>query len=210
MRAIALLTAATAATLAVTAPAHAQTVNFQGTTMGCFYTTTVCTPVANSGLAGGNLTFQSGTFNVNTAGGFVGVGNQPGGGNNFGSFSLPANVTPQTVAPGTNFLIHIMFTAPAGVSPNPVPFMATVMGTVQQNGGGYFIDFNNNPTNITWTGGSGTIWLNDVSINNFAEGTTVSITGNITASVPEPATILLLGSGLAGLMMTSRRRRMNV
>jgi hypothetical protein len=198
------------AAVAVAAPVHAQTVNFTGTTMGCFYTGAVCTPVANSTIGGGSLQFQSGTFNVTTAGGFVGVGNTPDGTNNFGSFSLPANVTPQTVAPGTNFLLHIMFTQPVGVSPNPVPFTAVVTGTVGTNTGGYFINFNNDPRNITWTGGSGTIWVNDVSINNTGPATSVAITGNITASVPEPSTYLLVASGLAGLMVTSRRRRTQV
>lgn len=199
------------AAAAAAAPVHAQTVNFTGMTLGCFYTAVVCAPTASSTLTGSSLSFQQGTFNVTTAGGFVGVGNSPGLPNNFGTFSLPADITPQTVPAGTNFLLHIMFTAPAGVTPNPVPFMAVVTGTVAANTGGYFINFDNTARNITWTGGSGTVLVNDLSINNTGPATSVEITGNITANqttVPEPSTVLLVASGLAGLAVTARRRRM--
>lgn len=200
------------AAVSAAVPVQAQTVNFTGTTMGCFYTTTVCTPTASSSLPGGSLSFQSGTFNVTTSNGFVGVGNNPAMMNNFGSFNLPSTVIAQTLPPtGTNFLLHIIFTAPTGVTPNPVPFMATVTGSVTADAGGYFVNFNNDPRAITWTGGSGTIWVNDVSINNNVAATATAITGNITASVvPEPSTYLLMASGLMGLLVASKRRRSNV
>jgi hypothetical protein len=203
------LAAATAA-----APVHAQSVNFVGTTLGCFYTTVVCAPAATSALTGGSLSFQGGSFNVTTSNGFVGVGNNAMATNNFGTFMLPATVSAQTLpATGTNFLLHILFTTPTGVSPNPVPFMATVTGSVTADAGGYFINFNNDPRNITWTGGNGTVWVNDVSIVNSVAATATAITGNITANqtaVPEPSTLLLVASGIAGLAATARRRQSNV
>lgn len=196
------------------APAQAQSVTFTGTTLGCFYTAVVCTPVTTSTLSGGSLTFNGGTFNVTTSNGFVGVGNTAGSSNNFGSFNLPASVTPQNVAAGTSFLLHINFTAPSGVSPNPVPFTASVVGSVTGDAqGGYSVIFPSTGQNITWSGGSGTVIVNTASINNSLTSTATDITGSITArqtTVPEPSTVLLVASGLAGLAVSSRRRRTNV
>jgi hypothetical protein len=54
--------------------------------------------------------------------------------------------------------------------------------------------------------------VNPLSINNSTMPTATDITGTIRANqatVPEPHTLLLVASGLAGLTAASRRRRVN-
>jgi len=192
--------------------AQADELTVAGSTAGGF---NAQAPGATNTLLG--LTFNSSTFNETTSNNFLSLGGDPNPAaniNNLGSFTL-ANTT--TTYNGNTFNLRVTFTAPAGITGgNPATFTASLTGSVTSGTpggtGGVFVDFNNTPMNFTFSNaeasGSFTLMVNDVSIN---PGRTASITGNIigsqTAVIPEPTTMLLLGTGLAGVASRVRKRR---
>ena len=185
---------------AAAATAASAQINFVGTTTGCFGA--ACVPGGSATLQG--LVFTGGTFNTTTdANGLAPVG---GNLNNFGTLSLSS--TPNFNYNGQVFTLALNFTQPGTAS---TTFNATLSGTVQQtNQGVLFVFSPNTRNNVLFSNGLTANVTVSSPIGVNAENPAQQISGAIQANVvPEPATVVLMGSGLAALGFFGARRKKN-
>lgn len=203
------------------ATAEAQ-IRFTAVTTGCFGA--ACTPGTVPGTvtdATGFLRFTSHSFDVETEAGEAAIGGEDG---HLGTFAFLGGSVPTGAGivnfGGQAFTLRVTFTSPAGVAvaPGAMDFLGTVSGTVNTaNGltrGGPRILFTETTRDFGFVyegvAGTGTLDVQDlvsVSPGGYQTRTTTA-DGYLTASVvPEPASVALLGTGVAVLALAGLRRR---
>lgn len=172
-------------------------------------------PVTVSGTSSGTVTgtaaeflsFQGNTFSATTAGGEGSFS----GADRIGTFTLLSTVGETPVS--GNFTLNLTFTAPAGIDGGQgATYTATVSGTISTpNVGGVSITFNNPIQTFTFSNASGSGSFSIELPKLFVQsGDTANLTAGLKGNqtpIPEPATMILLGTGLAGVAARIRKRR---
>lgn len=186
----------------------------QGTCVTCAVDNNVVPTITSSG--GGGLSaigFISSTGLSNTPQFSVSLDNGQSVTVTLGSFTA-ASTIPLGTGPsftGSTFALNVSFLAPAGTSPNPGVINATLTGQLTQSSSGVQLQFNATPLTFAQGGQIFTLLLqpNSILLNTLSN---VPLTALLTlnggaAPIPEPATLLLLGSGLATLGSLMKRRK---
>lgn len=140
----------------------------------------------------------------------LGIGSLSGP-NSLGSFFL--STAPSQLVAGS-FTLNVTFSVPSGIAGGQgATYTATIVGSVSPNinQGGVNIDFDNTPQVFTFNDGTNTGSFSLTIADLFVQsGQAANVTAGITGSqnpIPEPATMLLLGTGLSGIAAGVRRRR---
>jgi hypothetical protein len=134
------------------------------------------------------------------------------GPNSLGAFFLSTDAL-QAVA--GQFTLNVTFVGPAGINGGQgAVYTATILGTVSPNvnQGGVNIHFANPTQLFTFNdgtnAGSFSLTVADLFVQSGQSANlTAGINGNQASPVPEPATLLLLGTGLTGIAAKLRKRK---
>lgn len=161
-----------------------------------------------TGTAAAFLSFTGNSFTATTAGG-VGAFS---GADRIGTFTLLSSPGETPVA--GNFTLNLTFTAPTGIDGGQgATYTATISGTISTpNVGGVTITFENPIQTFTFSNGTGSgsfsIELPKIFVQSGdTADLEAGLSGNQVAAIPEPTTMLLLGTGLAGVAARIRKRR---
>jgi hypothetical protein len=155
------------------------------------------------------LTFAGNPFFTNTTA--LGVGALSGA-NHLGTFSL--STAPLQPVAGA-FTLNVTFSSPTDIAGGQgTTYTAVITGSVSPNvnQGGVNINFNNNsPVVFTFNNGTTSGTFSVAVADLFVEsGNQANVTAGTTgqqAPIPEPATLLLLGTGITGVAAKLRKRR---
>ncbi len=182
--------------------ARAETVTFQGTTDGAFNSTGFSPNPTLLGLTFNGTTFPIGTVDTNASSLSLLAPTI-----NLGSFRLTGNFPNSTV---NTFALRLVITFPVSVDgrtqPSAIAQEANLIGSPD---GSVTVDFFDNdpiPFVVEVNGiqiASFSLTIDDIHIQ---PGQTVALVGEV-APVPEPMTLLMLGTGLAGMGTAVWNRR---
>ncbi len=142
----------------------------------------------------------------------INVNLNPGESSNITLGVFNATSTALTTVNGANFTLNVSFTLPSDGSPKPGVYNATLSGTISAGASGGTVTWAT--TTLTFnspTAGTFNITIEpSTPINSPASPDASRIRGVITynaSPVPEPMTLMTLGSGLAGIATMLRRRK---
>ena len=154
------------------------------------------------------LSFTGNPSFTNTT--FLGIGALSGA-NNLGTFFLSA--APGQLVSGS-FTLNVTFTTPTGIAGGQgTTYTAIITGSVSPNAnqGGVNVNFDNTPVVFTFsngtTSGSFSVAVADLFVETGQSATLTAGTTGQQNAIPEPATLLLLGTGLTGIAAKMRKRR---